>query len=102
MNLEFHPVTRTLPAIDSWVINLLSIGQGKSGRVPGQYLSKFYIADVEQFLQQELDEPAVLFGQSAGGMVALGTTLIALPHFFLDFKPYWRLFARVHHILPGE
>jgi pimeloyl-ACP methyl ester carboxylesterase len=46
-------------------------GQGKSGRVPGQYQSKFYVADVEKFLQQQLDEPAILFGESAGGALAL-------------------------------
>ena len=46
-------------------------GQGKSGRTPGQYLSKYYFADVEKFLQQQLDEPAILFGLSAGGNVAL-------------------------------
>lgn len=46
-------------------------GQGKSGRVPGQYLSKYYAVDVEQFLRQQLDEPAILFGLSAGGAVAL-------------------------------
>jgi pimeloyl-ACP methyl ester carboxylesterase len=39
--------------------------------MPGQYQSKHYVTDLVQFLQQELDEPAVLFGHSAGGAVAL-------------------------------
>jgi len=46
-------------------------GQGKSGWTPGQYVSKYYVADVEQFLRQQLDEPAILLGESAGGAVAL-------------------------------
>lgn len=46
-------------------------GQGKSGRAPGQYQSKYYVADVVEFLQRRLGEPAILFGLSAGGAVAL-------------------------------
>ena len=67
---EFLPIMPTLSL--QWHIYALDFrGQGKSGRVPGQYLSKYYAADVEKFLQQQLDEPAILFGESAGGMVAL-------------------------------
>jgi pimeloyl-ACP methyl ester carboxylesterase len=56
----------------SWHVYALDFrGQGKSGRVLGGYRSKYYIEDVVNFLEQQLDEPAVLFGQSAGGMVAL-------------------------------
>ncbi len=47
-------------------------GQGKSGRVQGGYRAKFYIEDVVDFLQKEFDEPAALFGMSAGGLAALG------------------------------
>jgi pimeloyl-ACP methyl ester carboxylesterase len=55
-----------------WHIYALDFrGQGKSGRVPGHYLSKYYATDVEDFLQQQIDEPAILFGLSAGGNVAL-------------------------------
>ena len=46
-------------------------GQGKSGRTSGQYLYKHFVADVEHFLQQRLDEPAIIFGHSAGGRIAL-------------------------------
>jgi pimeloyl-ACP methyl ester carboxylesterase len=46
-------------------------GQGKSGRTPAHYLSKYYGDDVEQFLRQKLNEPAILLGLSAGGAVAL-------------------------------
>ena len=68
---EFLPIMPTLSL--QWHTYALDFrGQGKSGRVPGQYLSKYYAADVEKFLQQQLDEPAILFGESAGGMVALG------------------------------
>jgi pimeloyl-ACP methyl ester carboxylesterase len=68
---EFLPIMPILSLL--WHTYALDFrGQGKSGRVPGQYLSKYYIADVEKFLQQQLDEPAILFGLSAGGNVALG------------------------------
>lgn len=67
---EFLPI---MPAISlQWHTYALDYrGQGKSGHVPGQYLSKYYIADVVKFLQQLLDEPAILFGESAGGALAL-------------------------------
>ncbi len=55
-----------------WHVHALDFrGQGNSGRVPGQYLSKYYAVDLAHFLQEGLDEPAFLFGLSAGGMVAL-------------------------------
>ena len=67
---EFIPLMPTLSL--QWHIYALDLrGQGKSGRTSGQYQSKFYIADVEQFQRQHLDEPAILFGLSAGGAVAL-------------------------------
>jgi len=67
---EFLPIMPTMSL--QWHTYALDFrGQGKSGRVPGQYLSKYYVADVENFLQQQLDEPAILFGLSAGGLVAL-------------------------------
>ena len=46
-------------------------GHGKSGRVPGGYHSKHYTQDVISFLKQCAGEPAILFGHSAGGLVAL-------------------------------
>ena len=67
---EFLPILPTLCL--QWHIYALDFrGQGKSGRAPGQYLSKYYADDVEQFLRQNLDEPAIIFGLSAGGAVAL-------------------------------
>jgi pimeloyl-ACP methyl ester carboxylesterase len=67
---EFLPIMPTLSLL--WHTYALDFrGQGKSGRVPGHYLSKYYGVDVEQFLQLQLDGPAMLFGLSAGGAVAL-------------------------------
>jgi pimeloyl-ACP methyl ester carboxylesterase len=48
-------------------------GQGKSGRAPGQYRPEHYAADLKAFLQRQLTEQAVLFGLSAGGLIALDT-----------------------------
>lgn len=66
---EFLPI---IPALSlQWRIFALDFrGQGKSGRTPGQYHSKYYVDDVTIFLKN-LGEPAFIFGQSAGGMVAL-------------------------------
>lgn len=67
---ELMPIIPAL--ILQWHVHALDFrGQGKSGHVPGQYQSQYYVDDVAGFLQQQLDEPAVLFGDSAGGMVAL-------------------------------
>ncbi len=67
---ELMPLMPTL--IPRWQVFALDFrGQGKSGRAPGQYQAKYYVADVAQFLQQQLAEPAILFGHSAGGAVAL-------------------------------
>ncbi|KPL06837.1 hypothetical protein AMJ86_07005 [bacterium SM23_57] len=68
---EFLPLVPNL--ILQWHVFAIDFrGQGKSGRVPGGYLSKYYVEDVKEFLQQQFDEPTILFGLSAGGMVALG------------------------------
>ncbi len=45
-------------------------GHGKSGRVPGAYRLQDYADDMIAFLRQ-IPEPAVIFGHSLGGMVAL-------------------------------
>lgn len=67
---EFLPILPTM--ILGWHVYALDLRvQGKSGRVPGGYGSKYYVEDVVNFLEQQLDEPAVLFGQSAGGAIAL-------------------------------
>ena len=67
---EFLPVLP--PLCLQWHTYALDFrGQGKSGRVPGQYQSKYYAADVTQFLRRKINEPAVIFGVSAGGALAL-------------------------------
>ena len=67
---EFLPIMPTMSLL--WHTYALDYrGQGKSGRVPGQYLAKDYVADVQEFLEQQLDEPAILFGVSAGGALAI-------------------------------
>jgi pimeloyl-ACP methyl ester carboxylesterase len=68
---EFLPILPAM-AMQYHVYALDYRGQGKSGWTPGQYQSKYYVADVVKFLQQQLAEPAILFGESAGGLIALG------------------------------
>lgn len=46
-------------------------GHGQSGRVPGGYRLKEYAADIAAFLEQVVKEPAVLFGHSLGGHIAI-------------------------------
>ena len=67
---EFLPL---LPALSMrWHIYALDLrGHGKSGQVPGQYLPEDYTVDVVAFLQEQVQEAAVLFGNSAGGMATL-------------------------------
>jgi pimeloyl-ACP methyl ester carboxylesterase len=66
---EFLPL---LPALClQWHVYALDFrGQGKSGRVPGGYQAKHYVDDVISFLQNQINEPAVIFGLSTGGAVA--------------------------------
>ena len=67
---EFLPIIPTLTM--RWHIYALdSRGQGKSGHMPGRYLPADYTADLKAFLGTQLIDPAVLFGLSAGGLVAL-------------------------------
>lgn len=55
-----------------WHINALDFrGHGKSGRIPGKYRPEDYGVDFAAFLQSHVAEPAILFGHSAGGMLAL-------------------------------
>lgn len=46
-------------------------GHGKSGRAPGCYRLEDYVADIAAFLQQVVKQPAVLFGHSLGGHIAI-------------------------------
>jgi len=45
-------------------------GHGKSGRVAWGYAIRDYAEDIQAFLQ-EISRPAILFGHSLGGMIAL-------------------------------
>lgn len=67
---EFLPILPHLML--QWHIFALDFrGQGNSGRVAGQYHSSFYSKDVVSFLQHQVTEPAIIFGNSAGGLIAL-------------------------------
>ncbi len=46
-------------------------GHGSSGWTPGHYRLSDYADDVVAFLEQRISEPAVLFGHSLGGIVAI-------------------------------
>jgi pimeloyl-ACP methyl ester carboxylesterase len=55
-----------------WHIYALDFrGHGKSGRVKGQYQLRDYVKDTVAFMRNQLTEPAVLFGHSLGGAIAL-------------------------------
>jgi pimeloyl-ACP methyl ester carboxylesterase len=65
-----------LPLIPSlslrWHVYALDLrGHGKSGRIPRGYRGTQYSEDVIRFLRQRVNEPAVLFGHSLGGMAAM-------------------------------
>ena len=46
-------------------------GHGKSGHVPGHYLLRDYVPDIARFLEQIVEDKAVLYGHSLGGEVAV-------------------------------
>jgi pimeloyl-ACP methyl ester carboxylesterase len=46
-------------------------GHGRSGRVPRGYRGQQYAEDVARFLRDRVQEPAVVFGHSLGGMVGM-------------------------------
>jgi pimeloyl-ACP methyl ester carboxylesterase len=46
-------------------------GHGQSGRVPGRYHLRDYAEDTAAFLSEVVREPAVVFGHSLGGEVAV-------------------------------
>ena len=72
----FAPLVSALS--DDWHLVVLDLrGHGRSGRAPGRYLLDDYAGDVSAFLRREVGAPAVLFGHSLGGWVAL---LIAARH----------------------
>jgi len=65
-----------IPALSvRWHIYALDFrGHGKSGRVHRRYQLQDYVEDVKAFLQRQLTEPAVLFGHSLGGVIAMLVT----------------------------
>lgn len=65
-----------IPALSMrWHIYALdSRGHGKSCRMPGQYRLNDFVDDTVAFLEQQIREPAVLFGHSMGGIVAAAVT----------------------------
>jgi pimeloyl-ACP methyl ester carboxylesterase len=46
-------------------------GHGLSGRVPGRYQVRDYVQDIVLLLQQVVGEPAIVYGHSLGGEVAV-------------------------------
>lgn len=62
-----------LPALSQhWQVYAPDLrGHGRSGRVPGSYRLTDYVADMAAFLQQVVKHPAVLFGHSLGGQIAI-------------------------------
>ena len=46
-------------------------GHGRSGHVPGQYSLRDYARDVTAFLADVVREPAILYGHSLGGEIAV-------------------------------
>jgi pimeloyl-ACP methyl ester carboxylesterase len=55
-----------------WHVYALDLrGHGKSGHVPGAYRLRDYRDDVVAFIQHHFREPAVLYGHSLGGWIAL-------------------------------
>ena len=67
---DFLPIIPTLSM--RWHIYALDFrGHGKSGRTQGKYRPEDIVEDIVVFLQDMVEEPAVLFGHSAGGVAAL-------------------------------
>jgi pimeloyl-ACP methyl ester carboxylesterase len=62
-----------IPALSvRWHIYALDFrGHGRSGRVEKKYQLEDYVLDTVAFLKDKLTEPAILFGHSVGGAVAL-------------------------------
>jgi pimeloyl-ACP methyl ester carboxylesterase len=62
-----------IPALSlRWHLFALDLrGHGQSGRVPRGYRGVDYAADVTQFLRERVPGPAVVFGHSLGGMLAM-------------------------------
>ena len=58
--------------VDSWHVYAPDFrGHGKSGRVPGAYRLQDYVDDTAAFLASVVREPAIVYGHSLGGEVAV-------------------------------
>lgn len=67
---DFSPILPSL--VLRWHVYALDLrGHGRSGRVPGKYRPEHYVADIKAFFERELETPAILFGHSLGGWIAL-------------------------------
>ena len=109
---DFLPV---LPAFEKWHVFALDLrGHGKSGRTPNAYKSGDYSADVIGLLQKKLQSPAVIFGHSLGGIVAMRVAANApeqvraiivgdsvLSRDTLAHSMYQELFSGLHTIVIG-
>lgn len=87
-------------------------GHGKSHRVAGGYTTAGYTSDIVNFLERTVGRPAVLFGHSLGGMIAmriasqhpalvraliLGDTMLARETF--SSSMYFSFFQTLHSLL---
>jgi pimeloyl-ACP methyl ester carboxylesterase len=54
------------------VVRLDFRGHGRSGRTPGEYVFRGYVADATAICEQVLGQPAVVIGHSLGGGTAAG------------------------------
>ena len=59
-------------AEDHRVVRLDFRGHGRSGRTPGEYVFRGYVADATAVCEQVLGQPAVVVGHSLGGGTAAG------------------------------
>ena len=67
---NFYPIIPSLAT--RWQVYAVDLrGHGRSGRAPGRYLPKHYVADLIAFVESEVTGPAVLLGHSLGGWIAL-------------------------------
>lgn len=62
-----------LPALtENWHVFAPDLrGHGKSEHTPGHYTLEDYASDIALFLEQQVKEPAILFGHSLGGQIGI-------------------------------
>jgi len=94
---SWHSLLTVIPDfIHTWHIYAPDFrGHGRSGRVPGAYRWVDYVQDTTAFLRHHFSEPAILWGQSFGAIVAAGVAgqapdivrAIVLEDPWLDLQP---------------